>query len=355
MITTALRTAHTAAAGLAALAAAAMLWATLHGEAVTVLGWSNGLTAQAAPHPVAQPVAQPVTPDTSGDLTLLQHAPTISAAQIDAVLANYGSPAAGTGKDWYEAGQRYAINPAVGVAFFVHESTAGTNPYWAGWKPDRSTTHNVGNIICAGYPTCFGRFRDYPDWRTGIEDWYRLIRTEYMDGRGLTTVNQIIPIYAPSVENDVQAYIDAVNGMVAQWARNPVQPAADNAIHGAPLHGALAITQGYGVGTHAPADVWGGVDYAAQTGEPLYAIIDGTADVSQTWPCGLGLKVKGATYQTLYCHMSRVDVQTGQPVSAGQPVGAAGASGEASGPHVHLELRKDGRIIDPTHLVQETK
>lgn len=143
--------------------------------------------------------------------------PQISAQKIDQILADYGSPAAGTGAIWVALGQKYGINPAYAVAFFIHESSAGTNPNWAGIKPGGATTHNVGNIICAGYATCYGRFRDYPDWQTGIEDWYRLINVEYIQGRGTHTLEQIIPIYAPSIENNVPAYVQAVTNLVKSW------------------------------------------------------------------------------------------------------------------------------------------
>ncbi|WP_448544848.1 glucosaminidase domain-containing protein [Roseiflexus sp.] len=143
--------------------------------------------------------------------------PSISAEQIDRILAEWQSPAAGTGATWVELGVRYGIDPAYALAFFIHESGAGTAPGWAGRKPDGSTTHNIGNIICAGYPTCYGRFRDYASWEAGIEDWYRLIAVEYVEWRGVHTVEEIVPIYAPVVENDVPAYIDAVNRLVAEW------------------------------------------------------------------------------------------------------------------------------------------
>jgi hypothetical protein len=145
-------------------------------------------------------------------------APSISAAAIDTILANYGSPAAGTGQAWVKLGQQYGIDPAYAVAFFIHESSAGTNPGWAGMKPDGSTTHNVGNIICAGYATCYGRFRDYASWDEGIGDWYKLISNEYVTGRGAASVEQIIPIYAPSSDNnDVPGYINVVVSMVDSW------------------------------------------------------------------------------------------------------------------------------------------
>ena len=147
----------------------------------------------------------------------LRSAPSPSPEHIDRILRSYGSPAAGTGAIWYRLGVEYTIDPAYAVAFFIHESSAGTNPHWAGRKPDGSTTRNVGNIICAGYPTCYSRFRDYPDWETGIADWYRLIDVEYIRGRGLQTVADVIPVYAPPVENDVQGSITVVTSLVDRW------------------------------------------------------------------------------------------------------------------------------------------
>jgi hypothetical protein len=146
-------------------------------------------------------------------------APTISAEDVEAVLREYNSPAVGSGRAWIALGQQYGIDPAYALAFFIHESTAGTNPGWAGLKPGGGSTHNVGNIICAGYPTCYGRFRDYASWDEGIEDWYKLIAREYVQGRGVQTIEQIIPIYAPAFENNVDAYVSAVVNMVDGWRR----------------------------------------------------------------------------------------------------------------------------------------
>lgn len=147
----------------------------------------------------------------------LKASPSISAKQIDRILESYGSPATGTGEIWYNLGLKYGIDPAFAVAFFIHESSAGTNPGWAGIKSDGSTTHNVGNIICAGYASCYNRFRDYGSWEEGIEDWYRLIDVEYIQGRGTMTVRDIIPIYAPAFENDVEGYINSVTSLVDSW------------------------------------------------------------------------------------------------------------------------------------------
>ncbi len=153
----------------------------------------------------------------------LQGPPSLTPDQIERILKAYGSPAVGTGHDWYNLGLKYGIDPAFAVAFFIHESGAGTNPNWAGLKPGGQTTHNVGNIICAGYPSCYGRFRDYATWAEGIEDWYRLIDVEYIQGRGTKTVAEIIPIYAPSFENDVGGYVDVVQRLVDEWRARGVR------------------------------------------------------------------------------------------------------------------------------------
>ena len=169
--------------------------------------------------PAASNMKGPVVaeaPAPNGEHSIVR-APTLTASQIDHVLESYGSPAAGTGSDWVSLGQKYGIDPAYALAFFVVESTAGTAQGWAGWKEDGSSTHNIGNIICAGYATCHGRFRDYTSWQEGIEDWYKLIAVEYVEGRQVQTIEQIIPIYAPSFENDVPAYVNNVEQMVAKW------------------------------------------------------------------------------------------------------------------------------------------
>lgn len=158
----------------------------------------------------------------AGDYTL-KGPPSLTPQQIDRILASYGSPAAGTGEEWYRLGLERGIDPAFAVAFFIHESGAGSNPAWAGIKAGGGTTHNVGNIICAGYATCYGRFRDYGSWSEGIADWYRLIDVEYLDGRGHKTVADIIPVYAPSFENDVQGYVNVVNSLVDTWRTKGVQ------------------------------------------------------------------------------------------------------------------------------------
>jgi hypothetical protein len=83
----------------------------------------------------------------------------------------------------------------------------------------------VGNIICAGYATCYQGHRDYPGWEAGIDGWYRLIAREYIEGRGLGTVEQILPIYCPTSDGCApDNYIKVVNGMIDQWHQGKLAP-----------------------------------------------------------------------------------------------------------------------------------
>jgi hypothetical protein len=79
-------------------------------------------------------------------------------------------------------------------------------------------THSVGNIrAVAGSPSKDG-YKYYDTWQEGAEDWYRLISTLYISAWDLTTVDKIVPVYAPSADsNDPAAYVDDVEQLVTAW------------------------------------------------------------------------------------------------------------------------------------------
>ena len=56
----------------------------------------------------------------------------------------------------------------------------------------------------------------------------------------------------------------------------------------------------------------------------------------------------GLGYSTLYAHLSAISVAVGDQVSSGDRIGSIGASGLSTGPHLHFELRIDGKAVDPT-------
>lgn len=137
--------------------------------------------------------------------------PSIDAAFINSVLQHYHSPASGAGAAFYAQGVKYGIDPVFALAFFMEESTFGT-------KGVARTTHSLGNIRATpGYHSYHG-YRSYKSWTEGSEDWYRLIDRLYVRHWGLTTVDQIIPVYAPSKDhNNPTGYIHNVKRAVDRW------------------------------------------------------------------------------------------------------------------------------------------
>ncbi len=90
---------------------------------------------------------------------------------------------------------------------------------------------------------------------------------------------------------------------------------------------------------------WNAVDIGAHTGTPIYAAANGTVTVAKAngaWNGGYGNYVVVSDSngtQTLYAHMSRVAATMGASVSAGEVIGYVGMTGEATGPHLHFEVR----------------
>jgi septal ring factor EnvC (AmiA/AmiB activator) len=93
-----------------------------------------------------------------------------------------------------------------------------------------------------------------------------------------------------------------------------------------------------------------GVDLGANYGDPVHAAAAGTV-VAAGWDGGYGMKIDidhGNGYHTWYAHLSRFDVAAGAHVYKGEVIGEVGATGFATGPHLHYQLMYDGSPIDPT-------
>ena len=116
------------------------------------------------------------------------------------------------------------------------------------------------------------------------------------------------------------------------------------------------MTSGYGYRIHPiykTRKMHYGMDYSAKVGTEIYATGDGVISKVKRSKRGYGNYVKinhGFGYETLYAHMSRYIVKKGQKVKRGEVIGYVGNSGISTAPHLHYEVRKDNKKINPVNF-----
>jgi murein DD-endopeptidase MepM/ murein hydrolase activator NlpD len=100
-----------------------------------------------------------------------------------------------------------------------------------------------------------------------------------------------------------------------------------------------------------------GVDYGAPTGTAVRNVGDGTVTFAG-WQNGYGnvIQIQHANDRTtLYGHLSRIGVRVGQHVEQGAVIGNVGATGWATGPHLHFELKVKGQHQDPLLIAKASE
>ncbi len=118
-----------------------------------------------------------------------------------------------------------------------------------------------------------------------------------------------------------------------------------------PINGKFRITSSFaGHAGRMKGRSGGGIDYAIPTGTPVYATHAGKVLAAGRSGSGYGTWVSidyGRGYRVIYAHLSRAGVKRGDVVRAGELLGRSGSTGNATGPHLHYELRRNGASVDP--------
>lgn len=134
-----------------------------------------------------------------------------------------------------------------------------------------------------------------------------------------------LPVFEPVAEVDDSRYIPKITGVITSqygWRRHPIKK---RSIH------------------------HNGVDIAARIGDDVYAPAAGIVTFSGVRN-GYGNVIEidhGNGYSTLLAHHSKLLVAVGDIVEFGQVIALAGRTGRVTGPHVHLEIRKNGSLVNP--------
>jgi murein DD-endopeptidase MepM/ murein hydrolase activator NlpD len=148
---------------------------------------------------------------------------------------------------------------------------------------------------------------------------------------------------------------DGLGAPIALRPRASVGATGSNSVSDRPSGmpvAARALTSRFGMRSHPVLGGYrmhSGVDLAAPTGTPVSAPGAGVVTFAN-WSGGYGLLVTvdhGKGMQTRFGHLSRLMVSTGQKVARGQLLGLVGSTGRSTGPHLHYEMRQNGRAIDP--------
>lgn len=132
------------------------------------------------------------------------------------------------------------------------------------------------------------------------------------------------------------------------WASIPaIQP-----IHNEELN---RLASGYGVRLHPILKVrkmHTGVDFSAPKGTPIYSTGDGVIERVRTEFGGYGKSIiidHGFGFKTRYAHMNDFEVRVGDKVKRGDKIGTVGNTGSSTAPHVHYEVIKDDKYVNPVN------
>lgn len=96
-----------------------------------------------------------------------------------------------------------------------------------------------------------------------------------------------------------------------------------------------------------------GIDIGANMGTPIYAAMEGTVTVSiDEGEYGKHIDITNGDVLTRYAHCSKLLVKEGQKVKQGQKIAEVGSTGKSTGPHLHFEIRRNDRSINPESILK---
>jgi murein DD-endopeptidase MepM/ murein hydrolase activator NlpD len=198
-----------------------------------------------------------------------------------------------------------------------------------------------------------------PSLQNSMDKLPAVVKSRAMGGPTATTALNLMAPGLGSPENTFGLLKDLLEGLESrlQTVRSTVDKrnnlaAATPSIW--PTHGWLSSSMGNRADPiDGSKDFHPGLDISADKGDPVYATADGK--IVNASPAGnygnLVIVDHGYGIETRYGHLSAFKVKVGQTVKRGDLVGLVGATGRATGSHLHYEVRANGRILNPLQLL----
>jgi murein DD-endopeptidase MepM/ murein hydrolase activator NlpD len=249
------------------------------------------------------------------------------------------------------------------VAPASHAITAAEQSLPQPEKPQSSSERFTGRVgsdlsaslINAGVPEAQAReyvgllARTFPlASGLSVDDKFDLILLRQPDG----SLGQLVYAGMDRVARADVELMKWTDGKHVIWVNADSTGGADEASGGFRMPVAGRITSGFGERYHPILGYerfHAGVDLGAAAGTPIVAAADGRV-VSAGWAGGYGRAVSIAHsggIETRYGHMSRIAAFAGEQVHRGEVIGYVGSSGLSTGPHLHFEVMKNGRPVNP--------
>ena len=119
-----------------------------------------------------------------------------------------------------------------------------------------------------------------------------------------------------------------------------------------PLKGTVSSRFGPRTPTNIISANHAGIDIAANEGTVFISSMEGKVTcVSTEGGYGNHIYIQNNDVITLYAHCKSIYLKEGESVSQGQKIGEVGSTGNATGPHLHFEIRKSDRVVNPEYIL----
>ncbi len=156
-------------------------------------------------------------------------------------------------------------------------------------------------------------------------------------------------IFIPANSHDIRIYAEKIT-----YSMDKLIKIIQDIPVGVPLYGRITSRFGYRRDPfNGKRAFHTGLDFRATFKQPIFATANGIVEYAG-WGKGYGKMVKikhKYGYETLYAHMFYIKVKAGQRVKAGQIIGYAGSTGRSTGVHLHYEIRRYGKLINPIRML----